>query len=140
MLHSVTVKDYMAASLITFTPDMDVMEAISQLLEKGISGAPVVDKLGEIVGILSEKDCLRVALQAGYNQAPGGRVSEFMSPKVVTVDADTSLLDVAKMFLESPFKRYPVVDDGNRLVGQVSRADILKAIDAIMKTGARRGA
>lgn len=132
MLHSVTVKDYMAASLVTFTPEMDVMEAIALLLEKGISGAPVVDKLGDIVGILSEKDCLRVALQAGYNQERAGRVSEFMSPKVVTVDADTSIMDVAKMFLESPFKRYPVVDDGNRLVGQISRSDVLKAIDAMV--------
>ena len=140
MLHSVTVKDYMSANLVNFSPDMDVMEAISLLLQKGISGAPVVDKLGEMVGILSEKDCLRVALQAGYNQAHGGRVSEFMSPNVVSVDADTSILDVAKMFLESPFKRYPVVDDGNRLVGQINRADVLKAIDAIMITGARRGA
>lgn len=132
MLHSVTVKDYMAASLVTFTPEMDVMEAIALLLEKGISGAPVVDKLGDIVGILSEKDCLRVALQAGYNQERAGRVSEFMSPNVVTVDADTSIMDVAKMFLESPFKRYPVVDDGNRLVGQISRSDVLKAIDAMV--------
>ena len=133
MLHSVTVKDYMAASLVTFTPEMDVMEAIALLLEKGISGAPVVDKLGDIVGILSEKDCLRVALQAGYNQERAGRVSEFMSPNVVTVDADTSIMDVAKMFLESPFKRYPVVDDGNRLVGQISRSDVLKAIDRFLQ-------
>ena len=131
-LHSVTVKDYMTASLVTFPPDMDVMEAITLLLEKGISGAPVVDQLGNICGVLSEKDCLKVALTAGYNQGHAGRVSEFMSPNAVTVDADTSVLDVAKMFIESPFKRYPVVDDGNRLVGQISRSDVLKAIDAIV--------
>ena len=131
MLSSVLVKDYMTANLVTFSPDMDVMEAISRLIEKGISGAPVVDRLGNIVGVLSEKDCLRVALNAGYNQQMGGRVSEFMSSNVVTVNSDTSVLDVAKMFLESPFKRYPVVDDANRLVGQISRSDVLKAIDAI---------
>lgn len=132
MLHSVSVKDYMTANLETFSPDMDVMEAISRLIEKGISGAPVVDRLGNIVGMLSEKDCLRVALNAGYNQQMAGRVSEYMSPNVVTVDSDASIVDVAKMFLDSPFKRYPVVDDGNRLVGQISRSDVLKAIDAIV--------
>lgn len=131
MLHSVSVKDYMSANLETFSPDMDVMQAISRLIEKGISGAPVVDRLGNIVGMLSEKDCLRVALNAGYNQQLGGRVSEFMSPNVVTVDSDASVLDVAKLFLESPFKRYPVVDGDNRLVGQISRSDVLKAIDAV---------
>lgn len=131
MLHSVSVKDYMTANLETFSPDMDVMEAISRLIEKGISGAPVVDRLGNIVGMLSEKDCLRVALNAGYNQQMAGRVSEYMSPNVVTVDSDASIVDVAKMFLDSPFKRYPVVDDDNRLVGQISRSDVLKAIDAV---------
>ena len=94
-------------------------------------GAPVVDRLGNIVGMLSEKDCLRVALNAGYNQQMAGRVSEYMSPNVVTVDSDASIVDVAKMFLDSPFKRYPVVDDDNRLVGQISRSDVLKAIDAV---------
>ena len=131
MLHSVSVKDYMTANLETFSPDMDVMEAISRLIEKGISGAPVVDRLGNIVGMLSEKDCLRVALNAGYNQQMAGRVSEYMSPNVVTVDSDASIVDVAKLFLDSPFKRYPVVDDDNRLVGQISRSDVLKAIDAV---------
>ena len=81
--------------------------------------------------MLSEKDCLRVALNAGYNQEAAGRVADYMSTNVITVDADASIIDVAKMFLESPYKRYPVVDEDNRLVGQISRSDVLKAIDAV---------
>jgi CBS domain-containing protein len=129
-LQNITVQDYMSASLVTFTPDMDVLTAIEKLLENGISGAPVVDKLGNLIGMLSEKDCLKVALNAGYHGVWGGKVSEFMSPNVVTVDADASILEIAKMFLTSTFKRYPVMKD-NRLVGHIGRSDVLKAIDAL---------
>ncbi|MBY8964976.1 CBS domain-containing protein [Algiphilus sp.] len=120
----------MSAHLLTFTPEMDVLNAINQLLEQGISGAPVVDRLGNLVGMLSEKDCMRVALNAGYHGDLGGKVRDFMSPRVVTIDADTSILEVARMFMESPFKRYPVVSD-NRLVGNISRHDVLRAIDSL---------
>lgn len=130
MLHSISVKDYMAESLLTFTPEMDVMAAIHQLSEKGYSGAPVLDNLGNIVGILSEHDCLKVAIHASYHGVMGGRVADFMSRNPVTVDAELSILEVAKMFLDRPFRRYPVVED-NRLVGLISRTDVLRAIDAI---------
>ncbi|WP_420427620.1 CBS domain-containing protein [Algiphilus sp.] len=123
----------MSAHLLTFTPEMDVLNAINLLLEQGISGAPVVDRLGNLVGMLSEKDCMRVALNAGYHGDLGGKVRDFMSPRVVTIDADTSILEVARMFMESPFKRYPVVSD-NRLVGNISRHDVLRAIDSLRGT------
>lgn len=130
MLHSIKAKDYMTANLVTLSPDTSVMEAIRILLDKGISGAPVVDKMGRLVGLLSEKDCMRVATHAGYYGEAGGKVSEFMSPDVITVEGDTSVIEIAKMFMEKPFKRYPVMDD-NRLVGSISRRDVLKAILAI---------
>lgn len=130
MLHSITVKDYMAESLLTFTPDMDVMAAIHLLVEKGYSGAPVLDNLGNVVGILSEHDCLKVGLHASYHGVLGGRVGDFMSKNPVTVDAELSILELAKMFLDKPYRRYPVVED-NRLVGLISRTDALRAIDSI---------
>jgi CBS domain-containing protein len=117
----------MTANLVTFTPDMDVLKAINLLLERGISGAPVVDKRGNIVGILSERDCIKVSLQASYHEERAGKVAEFMSPNVKTVDMDASLLDVARLFLNAPYKRYPVMRD-NVLVGQISRRDVLKAL------------
>lgn len=127
MLSSVTVKDYMTANLVTFTPNMDVLEAINILTERGISGAPVIDKRGNIVGMLSERDCIKVSLHAGYHEERGGRVADFMSTDVKTINMDSSLLDVARMFLNAPFKRYPVMRD-NVLVGQISRRDVLKAL------------
>ena len=73
---------------------------------------------------------MAVATKSGYYGEAGGKVSEFMVTNVQTVDVDTSVLDIAKMFMEKPYKRYPVTDD-NRLVGQISRRDVLKAILAI---------
>jgi CBS domain-containing protein len=128
MLHSVAVKDYMSASLVTFTPDMNVLRAIHTMIEHRISGAPVVDERGNLVGLLSEQDCLKVALDAGYHGEYGGLVSEYMTREVRTVDADTSILEVAKLFLQEQLRRYPVME-GNRLVGQVSRRDVLKALE-----------
>ena len=130
MLHSLLVKDYMEASLVTFKPDQEVLDAIRLLLENNISGAPVIDQLGNMCGMLSEKDCLRVALNCSYHGELGGKISEFMSPNVVTVDIDDSVLEVAKLFLENPFKCYPVVTD-NRLVGMITRHDVLRAIEHV---------
>ncbi len=126
----VTAKDYMSANLISFTPDTDILAAINLLIEQRISGAPVVDKQGNLVGILSEKDCLRVALQASYHGEAAGNVAEYMHPEVKTVDAGASIPDVAAMFLRDEYRRYPVVQD-NRLVGQISRRDVLKALEAL---------
>ena len=126
-LKSAHVKDYMSGRLVTFGPDTDVLDAIHQLLQHGIAGAPVVDDHGNIVGMLSELDCLKVALTAGYHGEMGGPVAEFMSTDAVTVDAEMGIIDLAQQFLDSGFRRYPVVID-NRLVGQISRHDVLRAL------------
>ena len=127
MLASVAVKDYMTKSLVTFTPDMGVLRAIQMLVEQRISGAPVLDEQGNLVGILSEKDCMKVALSAGYHGEWGGRVSEYMSEGVEAVEVDTSILEVAEKFMKGEVRRYPVVKE-NRLVGQISRRDVLRAL------------
>lgn len=129
-LKSIAAKDYMAANVVTLTPEMEIMRAIGLLVEKGISGAPVVGKYGDLVGILTEKDCMQVALNCGYHEQGGGLVSEYMTPDVVTVDAETSILDVAEMFLKRGLRRYPVVED-NRLVGLISRHDVLRALKVL---------
>lgn len=130
MLRSITVRDYMSASLVTFTPDTDVLTAIHKLIENRIAGAPVVDEHGTLIGMLSEKDCLKVALDASYNEAPAGKVSQYMNHSVATVHADTGITEVAKMFLEGKYRRYPVIEE-NRLVGQISRRDVLRALERL---------
>lgn len=124
------VRDYMATNLVTFKRDTEVLTAIHQLLKHRISGAPVVDEDGGLIGMLSEKDCLKVAVLAGAEGVSAGLVGDYMSKVPATVDADEPLLDVANRFIDAPFKRFPVTDHG-RLVGQISRADVLRAIDEL---------
>lgn len=131
MLHSMSVKDYMSANVITFSPNTGILEAIHQMIKHGIAGGPVVDNLGNLVGFLSEKDCLKVALTASYHEEPGGKVKEFMTPSVETVDASSSLIDVIELFVNTNFRRFPVVEDDNRVVGQISRSDALRALEKI---------
>ena len=131
MLASLKVKDYMVANKCTFTPDMDILRAIHQLLDAGLSGAPVIDHYGNMVGFLSEKNCMQVALNAAYQQdGAAGQVSEFMSPDVMTIDVETPIVDVAEHFLNGPYRRCPVVMD-NRLVGTISRQNVLRALEYI---------
>ncbi len=130
MLKSIKVSDYMAASLVTFNPETEMRLAINQLIEMRISGAPVVDDHGNLVGLLSEQDCMKVALSAGYHNDFGGRVKDYMSENVATIDADTSILELAQRFIDSPYRRYPVMRN-SRLVGQVSRRDVLRALEKL---------
>ncbi len=130
MAKPAAVKDYMSNIKVKFTPDMDVLEALSILLEKDVPGGPVVDRLGNLVGILSEKDCLSASLSASYHEQWGGRVSEFMHAEVESVEADANIADVAKLFLEREYKHLPVMQE-NQLVGQISRRDVLRALEQL---------
>jgi CBS domain-containing protein len=122
-----TARDYMSTRLVTLAPELDVLRAMQILLDERISGAPVIDPRGNLVGILTQRDCLAVAVQATYHQEPAGRVAQYMSHPVETLPASASLMQVIEAFLRSPYRRFPVVEAG-RLVGQISRRDILRAI------------
>jgi predicted transcriptional regulator len=84
--------------------------------------------------MLSELDCLKVALDAGYYGDWGGPVTNFMSPDVQTVDADMNIIDLAQQFETSRLRRFPVMH-GNRLVGQISRRDVLRALSDLAVAG-----
>jgi CBS domain-containing protein len=128
MNRSATARDYMTANPITVGPDLDIHKAIRLLLKHRISGAPVVDGQGNLIGIISKKDCLKVAFRAGYHKERAGPVSDYMSRDVQTVEAGTDIVAVAERFLKGPFRRFPVLAD-NRLVGQISRHDVLRALE-----------
>ena len=121
------VKKYMTTRLITLSEDLDVYFAISLLLKNKISGAPVINKKNELVGILSEKDCLRVFANGSFHNMPGGLVNNFMTKAVATVYPEMDLFMVADIFLKHNYRRMPVVS-GKNLVGQISRRDVLCAI------------
>lgn len=121
------VRDVMVKKPVVFTVGTDLLDAVRILVDKRISGAPVVDAHGNLVGVLSERDFLQAALVAGYHGERGGRIEDYMTLKVEAVNADDNLLDVATRFVETKYRRYPVIED-NRVVGVVARRDVLRAV------------
>ncbi|MEJ2514405.1 MAG: CBS domain-containing protein [Gammaproteobacteria bacterium] len=124
-----TARDYMSRNFLSFTPDMDVLEAMGAIVEHNISGGPVIDRFGNLVGGLTEIDCLRAAIEAGYHDTRGGKVREYMRPDPVTVDVDDSLMDIARMFRgEADYYRgFPVMKN-NRVVGRIGLRQVLRGL------------
>ncbi|SEA22637.1 CBS domain-containing protein [Thiothrix caldifontis] len=131
---SLSVRHYMSNRLATLYERQDIREAVKVFTERNLFGGAVLDNLGNLVGILSVTDCIDVALRSGYHSGWRGTVGERMSRDVRTVDAEDSILDVAKMFMDDHYRRYPVVDD-NRVVGVITRLDVLKALRTIGDSG-----
>ncbi|MDH4059099.1 MAG: CBS domain-containing protein [Cyclobacteriaceae bacterium] len=132
-----SVTEYMVgvANLITFHPDQTIQEVIDTIIQTGISGAPVLDKDRKLVGIISEKDCLKVMVDQAYNNMPTSdrKVSDYMTAKVKTLSPDSDVVQAANEFLISPIRRLPIVEN-DVLLGQVSRRDILRAAKNIKQT------
>ena len=122
-----SIKEFMAKQLITFQSDTPIETAMESFLENKISGAPVLDNQGKLVGVLSEKDCMRTLFESSYYNNLGGFVKEYMSTDLKTINIHDTLSNVADEFIKSRFRRFPVME-GNKLVGQISRRDILRAI------------
>lgn len=135
MLKIVKVRQYMSADLICFSPEMDLARAIDLLLQHRISGAPVVDERKQLMGILSEGDCLKGTLTGSYFEEATVKVGDVMTRAVDTIDVEADIISVAERFVSSGRRRFPVVDEG-RLVGQISRRDILRAVKHFNDHGA----
>jgi CBS domain-containing protein len=128
--YMVPVKD-----LVTVSPDQSINEVIDLILEKRISGAPVLDSARKLVGMISEKDCLKIIVDQAYHNQPMSSplVSDYMTRNVKTLSPSHDVVDAANEFLSSPIRRMPIVENGV-LIGQVSRRDILKASKNISPT------
>ena len=127
-------REIMVTKLVTLTPGMDVFEAIGLLLKHKISGAPVIDENGAFVGVFSEKSCMRMVVKAAYEQLPTTQLFAFVETDARTIDEETDLLTIAQIFLSTSARRLPVLNDG-KLVGQVSRRDVLRDVHAQMAVG-----
>jgi CBS domain-containing protein len=132
MLAKITVADYMTRRVVTLTKDIDVIDAIKKLLENKVTSAPVVDEQGRLIGLFSEKDSIKVFLESVYNQGMGGKVGDHMTTGTISVDADSSIVELAEKFDHSSVRSFPVFEDG-KFVGMISRTDVLKALIAMKK-------
>ena len=129
-LNAPSVTEYMVKDLITFTPDTEIKEVIQTLLDNRITGAPVLNDKREVVGLVDDKDCLNVLVSSAYYNQPVEKdtVSKYMTSVMKSISVHDDIVDVANIFVQSKYKRLLVMDDEGRLVGQISRRDILRAI------------
>ena len=123
-----TVADIMTSQLVIFTPEQSIHEVMRAFIKHRISGGPVVDESGKLVGVISEADCMKEISDSRYFNLPilDKSVAHFMTKEVDTIDANTNVFDAASLFSKSSRRRYPVMEN-NCLVGQVSRKDIVIA-------------
>lgn len=120
------VKDYMSPNVMTFKPEDSIVDALRRLIKAGRSGAPVVDNEGNLVGLLSELDCLKEALMDSYYQESGDRVADHMSRELDAVQMGDNIIVTADLFLKGR-RRLPVLD-GEKLVGIITRQDFGRAL------------
>jgi len=126
-----TARDWMVRSPIRLAPDDDLFDAIDRMVEHGASAVPVLDQQGHLLGMLTEKDCIRVVSAIAYDgDAKDGIVEDFQSPVRVLIEPDMDLFRVAEQFLATNFPVLPVVD-GGKLVGQISRQAMLEGIQEL---------
>lgn len=130
------VKDYMATPVVWVKPEMCIYKAIDILINRNISGAPVVDNHGKLIGLISEKDCFRLVSKGFNHTLPKEQeltVSDFMTRDVETISPDVNVYYAAGVFLKVPYRRMPVIKD-NRVVGVLSRVDVLRGIRDYLAT------
>jgi CBS domain-containing protein len=122
------VSDYMTTKLITFRPDQPVSEVVESLIKNRISGAPVVNDKNELLGIISEGDCIKHISESRYYNMPmdNNTVDKHMVKDVDTIDGKLNIFEAAEKFLKAKHRRFPIVENG-KLVGQISQKDILIA-------------
>ena len=127
---NLTAADMMTRTEATLSPDVDIYRALRQLLKSKLTGVPVVDDDGVLVGMLTEKDCLNVIVGGALDGLPAGNVSDYMNTPAESVGPTASLYDIVHIFLTRPYRKLPVVDDAGRVIGQVSRRDTLVAFES----------
>lgn len=138
-MESIKVADYMNKRPVTFKVDMTIAEAVERFLHSHQIGGPVIDNHKHVVGFLSEQDCLMHMLEATYLSESHSTVYELMRKEALTVTPNDSVLDLAQQMTGAKPKLYPVVDDEGRLVGIITRSDVLKAIDVQLHSMYEKG-
>tara|TARA_B100001094_G_scaffold322922_1_gene372964 strand:+ start:177 stop:644 length:468 start_codon:yes stop_codon:yes gene_type:complete len=124
----ILVKDYMSKNVTTFVKSDCIYDVMRVLLEKKISGAPVVNKYGKLVGIISESDLMKNIVDGQYYNMPisNTKVSKYMKKSVDFINPDRTIFEAASRFLKLKRKRFPVIES-NRIIGIISRIDIIYA-------------
>lgn len=122
-----TVADCMTPARVTIPVNATVTEAVQILLKHRILGSAVVDDKRNLVGYVSEQDCLKHLLADSYYRQDSAQVSDVMRHDVLTVTGDKSVVDLAQMMTGDKPKKYPVVEH-RRVIGEITRTEVVQAL------------
>jgi len=140
------IKEIMTKDVVSLKPDDNARDALGLLLKMKISGLPVIDAHGKLIGMFTEKDILKnifpsyiekigsfiykensVSIKKKFEELANLTISQLMRKEVVSVDEDTSLCEVARLMLTQNVRRIPILNKEKKVVGIVAREDIIKA-------------
>ena len=134
-MESLKVQDYMNRRAVKLLPSMPVAEAVERLLLSKQTGGPVVNSQNELIGFLSEQDCLSQMITSSYYREQVARVEDIMKTPVLSVKGNDSIIELAQMMIKEKPKVYPVLDESGVLIGSISRSEVLNAIDVQLHSG-----
>lgn len=134
-MESLRVHDYMNLHPVVFTRQMPVAEAVELLLKAKQTGGPVIDDKNQVIGFLSEQDCIRQMIESSYYREQVARVEDIMRHPVLSINSHMSVIELAQQMLGEKPKVYPVVDESGVLQGSINRSEVLKAIDVQLQDG-----
>jgi predicted transcriptional regulator len=131
------VKDYMTMCEVTFDKDMDIAVAVELLLATHQSGGPVIDDQQRVIGFLSEQDCIHKMIESSYTGKSTGTVENIMKTNTLTLSVENSMMGLAEQMTLPKPKVYPVVDEDEKLIGIITRRDVLSALDEYFHSALR---
>jgi len=123
------VKEYMKECEVTFDKDMDIALAVERMLATHQSGGPVVDEQLKVIGFLSEQDCLQKMIESSYTGESTDTVASIMQTDTLVLTIENSIMGLAEQMTLPKPKVYPVVDENEKLIGIITRRDVLTALD-----------
>ncbi|MDO3384166.1 CBS domain-containing protein [Gilvimarinus algae] len=126
-MHSILVRDYMQTDPVAFNRDTNLLQVVHKLLAAGVTGAPVIDEHRQVIGFVSEQDCIKEILQGAFYCEDPPVVSNVMQTEVVSFEPGNSIVEIAQVMIRHKPKNYPVISDG-KLVGLITRRDVLAAL------------
>lgn len=118
-------KTIMITDVITVKKDTTIYDSVKLMLENNITGLPVVSEDMDVLGVVSEKDILKMLHDPSIDRK--GPISNLMTAKVTCFDEESDLMEIGECFLKNDFRRVPIVSQG-KLVGIISRRDLIKFI------------
>lgn len=126
-MHSILVTDFMNHQPSVVKDTDNVRTAVELMLEKKLIGVPVIDENKNLVGYLSEQDCIEEMLNDAFHCEEPGSVRKVMQQNVLSVKPSTTIVELAQTIIKNRPKNYPVIEDG-KLVGLISRTNVLQAL------------